>query len=98
MPTEDEIYECFQIFTEIVLEEGELVARKEWDSGGPGGGAGVVTVYEFRSCFFGVSDEDFRGPFDDLDEACDSVGLKAITSATQTIVIHDETIYQREGS
>ena len=37
---------------EMVRNRGELVDSQEWDSGGPGAGAGEVAVYEYHGKFF----------------------------------------------
>ena len=37
---------------ETIRNKGELVASQEWDSGGPGAGAGEVDVYEYNGRFF----------------------------------------------
>ncbi len=91
----DETDEQLLLFQDIVLEQGKIVAERYWDSGGPGGGAGVVRLYEFRNCFFGFTEDEFRGPFDNLEEACDVVALRAVTSATKRITINGEVIFER---
>ena len=35
-----------------IRNEGDLIAEQEWDSGGPGAGAGVVSVYEFEGKYY----------------------------------------------
>ena len=35
-----------------IRNEGDLIAEQEWDSGGPGAGAGVVSVYKFEGKYY----------------------------------------------
>ena len=42
---------------ETIREEGDRVGINEWDSGGPGAGAGVSYVYLFRDLFFSEDDD-----------------------------------------
>ena len=54
---------------------GVLVARHEWDSGGPGAGAGVVDVYKFRGAFFASDDVGNYGPYEGFTEVAEAVAL-----------------------
>jgi hypothetical protein len=62
-----------------------VVGRQEWDSGGPGAGAGTVNVYQFRGIFISENDVDMYGPFDSFADAAAAVGLFTETSATTRI-------------
>jgi hypothetical protein len=64
--------------------EGELVARHEWDSGGPGAGAGVVDIYKFRGSFFASDDVGTYGPYEGFTEAAEAVAFLTVTDATTT--------------
>lgn len=68
-----------------ILEEGELVAYQDWDSGGPGAGAGRVSVYLFEGRYYGFHDAGMEGPFEDKVAAIDAVGLDCVTDATRRI-------------
>jgi hypothetical protein len=34
---------------EVICEEGECVCSLHWDSGAPGSGAGVLSIYKFKN-------------------------------------------------
>jgi hypothetical protein len=70
---------------ERMITEGVLVARHEWDSGGPGAGAGVVDVYKFRGAFFASDDVGNYGPYEGFTEAAEAVALLTVTDATTRI-------------
>jgi hypothetical protein len=70
---------------EAMRAKGCLVGRQDWDSGGPGAGAGTVDVYQFRGLFIGEDDAQMYGPFDTFADAADAVGLFRKTDATTNI-------------
>jgi hypothetical protein len=70
---------------ETIVEEGELVATQAWNSGGPGIGAGVTSIYRYRSLFFTSTDFGVGGPYNGFREAAEDVQLFAITDATESI-------------
>ena len=72
------------------IYEGELIARHEWDSGGPGAGAGVVDVYKFRGLFFASDDVGLYGPYEGFTEAAEAVALLTVTDATTRIWVDCE--------
>ena len=74
------------------IYEGKLVARREWDSGGPEAGAGVVDVRKFRGLFFASDDVGLYGPYEGFTEAADAVALLTVTDATTRIWVD----YERE--
>ncbi len=59
-----------ETFLYVLHDEGEVVFRHEWDSGGPGAGAGAECVYELAGRFYYPCDwAGLYGPYDTLDEA-----------------------------
>jgi hypothetical protein len=70
-----------------IIRNGECVFEHEWDSGGPGAGAGVEAVYEWRGQY-AVRSADYgpAGPFATLEEALEARGLLHVTDATVEIV------------
>jgi hypothetical protein len=71
---------------DYIISEGELVFSHEWDSGGPGAGAGVEQVYHWNGQFAIFSaDLGNSGPFATLDEALADQDLLMVTSATTRI-------------
>ena len=75
---------------EAIRENGRLVARQEWDSGGPGAGAGTVDVYFYRDAFYSDNDVEPYGPFNTFDQAADAVSLFHINTATTRIWVDAE--------
>lgn len=75
-----------ELITDLIYSEGQQVYSMEWDSGGPGAGAGRESVYAWQerywisSSTFGIS----GGPFDTLEEALQG-DLVAVTDATVSI-------------
>jgi hypothetical protein len=65
-----------------IIENGEVVGEQEWDSGGPGAGAGSLVVYRYAGKFFALDDVEFMGPYDTFREAAEAVGLFVRTGAT----------------
>jgi hypothetical protein len=70
---------------EKMSAQGQLIARHEWDSGGPGAGAGVVDVYNFLGLFFASDDGSNYGPYEGFTEAAEAVALLTVTDATTRI-------------
>ncbi len=70
---------------EDILDDGDLVAYQDWDSGGPGAGAGRVSVYEYDGAYYGMHDAGLEGPFTSFAEAASSVGLYVERDATRKI-------------
>lgn len=58
-----------------IFRQGRPVFSFNWDSGGPGAGAGGETIYEWRDTYFGLSGDFYgpAGPFDTLDEALEGL-------------------------
>jgi hypothetical protein len=61
------------------------VGRQEWDSGGPGAGAGTVDVWHYRDAFYSDNDVEGHGPFDTFLEAAEAVDLFHVNEATTNI-------------
>jgi hypothetical protein len=80
---------------EAIRNEGDQVGRNEWDSGGPGAGAGVSYVYLFRGLLFSEDDVGMYGPFDNFIEAAQAVGLLGVNEATTSIWV--DTEYRAEA-
>ena len=70
-----------------ILENGEKVGEQEWDSGGPGAGAGSLVVLRYAGKFFAFDDVEFMGPYDTFREAAEAVGLYVRTEATTGIFV-----------
>jgi len=70
---------------DLIQQEGTRVARQDWDSGGPGAGAGTVDVVLFRTVFVTYDDVGCFGPFEEFFAAAKSVGLFVVTDATTRI-------------
>jgi hypothetical protein len=85
LPSERFDEEWIENICDSIRSKDCLVGRQEWDSGGPGAGAGTVDVYQFRGLFFGEDDADIYGPYDSFADAAARVGLFAKTSATKRV-------------
>jgi len=68
-----------------ILENGQEVAYQDWDSGGPGAGAGRVFVLLHEGAFYVFHDAGMNGPFRSMAEAIASGGIDQITDATVAI-------------
>lgn len=76
---------CAEILSELIMEEGEIVYGLEWDSGGPGAGAGYEAVYKFKDLYWAYSDyEGLTGPHYCLDDALSSA-FTTVTDVTERI-------------
>ena len=73
-----------------VRDEGDLVGANYWDSGDPGAGAGVLSVYRFDELLFVEDDEQTAGPYKTFLEAADAVGLLGVNHATTRIWVESE--------
>ena len=72
---------------DAIFAEGRCVGRLEWDSGGPGAGAGEVSLYLYRGAFYGLNDVDAPGPFETFVEAARATGLFFVNEATTSLWI-----------
>jgi hypothetical protein len=68
-----------------ILSDGEEVAYQDWDSGGPGAGAGRVSVYRYGSRFCVLHDAGMSGPYGSIGEAVKRGGVNQVNAATTTI-------------
>jgi hypothetical protein len=75
---------------EAIREDGRIVGRQEWDSGGPGAGAGTVDVYFYRGSFYSDDDVGGYGPFEKFLEAANVVSLFHVNAATTAIWVDPE--------
>lgn len=72
--------------TDRIIDEGKVVFSHDWDSGGPGAGAGSEQVYLWERRFAICSlDTGNAGPFGSLDEALQEQDLLTVTGATTSI-------------
>ncbi|MEO5765341.1 MAG: hypothetical protein ABIR52_08550 [Casimicrobiaceae bacterium] len=81
---------------DAIVEDGEEVFYQDWDSGGPGAGAGRVSVYRYRAQFYVSHDAGLEGPYSTKDKAISENGVAEVSASTETI--WDETagyIFQR---
>jgi hypothetical protein len=80
--------EWIEDICDAIRSKGWLVGRQEWDSGGPGAGAGTVDVYCFRRVFIAENEVATYGPYHSFAEAAAGVGLFRKTAATRKIWVH----------
>lgn len=81
----DESENVDEQINQYIIDEGEVVYSLEWDSGGPGAGAGENKVCHWKGKFASSSDSGYEGPFDTLDEALESNSCLCVTTATYNI-------------
>src|SRR5271154_1569779 len=77
--------EWIEKFEENIIEEGEVVGTHSWESDNPGAGAGMTLIYRFKGLFFTSNDFGLDGPFEELNEAAEAVGLLTVTETTEEI-------------
>lgn len=70
---------------ERIFEDGQEVAYQDCDSGGPGAGAGRVSVYEYEQKFYVFHDAGMDGPFATKAEAIKAGGVDIVNHATREI-------------
>ena len=71
---------------ERISEQGERVFSIHWDSGGPGIGAGVDSIYKFKNQYWNYSfHNEVSGPFHSLTEAMEFPDFFGVTGATECI-------------
>ena len=75
---------------ENIRENGRLVGQQDWDSGGPGAGAGSVCVYFYHDAFYSDDDVGGYGPYGTFLEAASPVGLFRVNAATMNIWVDPE--------
>ena len=82
----------------LIIESGLEVAYQDWDSGGPGAGAGRVSVYQYLTSFYLSHDAGLEGPFATLEEALIGSGIESIGDATVQIWRADRGVVYRRKS
>lgn len=87
---DDDLEEEEQDLGEIILEDGKEVAYQDWDSGGPGAGAGRVSVFEYEGLFYVFHDAGMEGGYATIDEAMDKNGVVTVNNATVSIWRKDQ--------
>jgi hypothetical protein len=85
LPNERYDDEWIEDVDDMIRSEGRLVGQQEWDSGGPGAGAGTVDVYQFRGVYVCYDDVNAYGPFEAFADAAAAVDLFTKTEATTRI-------------
>lgn len=70
---------------EDIIDNGEEVCWQDWDSGGPGAGAGRVSIYRYKGVFYALHDAGLDGPYRSKDEAVAHNGVLEVGSATVAI-------------
>lgn len=70
-------------FNDVITSE--MVAYQDWDSGGPGAGAGRVSVHLRRGEFFVVNDAGLDAQYATEEEAIAGSGVNVISDATVKI-------------
>ena len=78
-----------------IQSEGELVASHDWNSGGPGAGAGCVNIWKFRSVYVVAADDFSYGPFTSFKDAVYGSSFYFTTEATTEIWVHDRELKTR---
>jgi len=74
-----------------LIDEGEVIAYQDWDSGGPGAGAGQVSVCEYGGEYYILHDAGHSGPYQDMEKALRESGVTMNNEATREIVFLDGT-------
>jgi hypothetical protein len=70
---------------EDIVDTGEIAYSLFWDTGGPGGGAGLETIYKYAGLYFGyTSDLELQGPFDSFEGALTDY-FTFVTNAVESI-------------
>ena len=68
-----------------LLEHGKEVFRQDWDSEGPGAGAGRVSVYRYKNAYYVSHDAGVEGPYSSKSEAVARNGVADVNAATVSI-------------
>ena len=79
---EDSLHEYFH---EYMHSEATLVAQLDWDSGGPGAGAGISYVYRAFGAIYISDDFGLSEPYDDYEHAVRHHGIYTVNDATTRI-------------
>lgn len=80
---------CLEVLQDVILDQGTVVYRNEWDSGGPGAGADAEVIFFFQHLYWPHSSTaGFSGPFERLEDAV-TEDFAAVTDATTKIECWD---------
>ena len=74
-----------EFFHDYIHGHGELVAQLDWDSGGPGAGAGISYVYRAFGALYVSDDFGLSEPYDDYEHAVKHHGIYTVNDATTRI-------------
>ena len=75
---------------ERISEQGERVFSLHWDSGAPGIGAGMDSIYKFKNQYWNYSfDNEVSGPFDSLTEAMEFQIFLASQGQQNAFIAHN---------
>ncbi len=55
-PGQRDVEIWIEILSDIVMDDGDISFRHDWDSGGPGAGAGSELVYKFHDLYWPYSE------------------------------------------
>ena len=81
---------------EVAMKVGDSVFSLEWDSGGPGAGAGTETVYRLAGKYLYLSASfGWQGPYETLDDAYGTVVVNAATRSVWCSEWSEEEIISR---
>ena len=75
-----------EVLPDLIREKGKKVFEHDWDSGGPGAGAGTEVIYRFQDLYWPDSEvEGIYGPAESLEEALEAGDFLKVTDATTAI-------------
>lgn len=80
---------------EDIREFGEEIAWQDWDSGGPGAGAGRVSVIRFSGAYYIDTDEGLSEPLLDRAKAIELSGVMQVNPSTVAIWLDEKGIVFR---
>ena len=78
-------YSLSEYFHEYLHDHARLVAQLDWDSGGPGAGAGISYVYRAFGALYVSDDFGLSEPYDDYEHAVRHHGIYTVNDATTRI-------------
>ena len=68
---DDEPKEVEEGLWEEIREKGDMIGIHEWNTGNPGGGAGVTYVHLYNGFFYAEIDNSFYGPYATFEQAAE---------------------------
>jgi hypothetical protein len=85
-----------EVLGELAQQVGDCVFSLDWDSGGPGAGAGTENVYRIAGKYLYLSNTyGWTGPFETLDDAYGSIFVSAATQSIHCSEWSEEEIIRR---